>query len=269
MIDPNHHFNVVKLKDRIYSIQENISKIHPAYTNDPLNLYLLVGNNKALLVDTGCGISPLKPIVDQIIMEKELVVVNSHAHWDHVLGNNEFNEVYIHENEAVVVSAPYNLSFFKYARVKHYADRNYIIKPAKSIIKLKDGDIFELGGLNVKIIYSPGHSPGSICLLIDNNLLFTGDVAYYGDQFLSKKPPNPQILNTLSNLMDVCKENNVFELFPSHRKTLCSRTLLSELYEGISNLKNLWHKRKTIDFFHSWIIKDDENDKFRYIIPKF
>jgi len=184
MSDNNQHFKIVKHKDYLYVIQEDISIVHSAYTNDPLNMYLILGNHSALLIDTGCGISPLKPIVDKLIGSRKLLVFNSHAHWDHVLGNEEFGEVYIHENEEKIVSEPYDLSNSKELFAKYYANRNFSIPPAKIIKKLRNGDIFDLGNIRIKVIHAPGHSSGSICLLTNKNELFTGDVAYYGDHFL-------------------------------------------------------------------------------------
>ncbi|MHA2050304.1 MAG: MBL fold metallo-hydrolase [Promethearchaeota archaeon] len=111
MSNENNHFEISKHKDYLYVIKENISIVHPVYTNDPLNLYLLLGTKTALLIDTGCGLYPLKPIVDDLIGDKNLLVINTHTHWDHILGNHEFREVYVHENEADIVSVPYDLSF--------------------------------------------------------------------------------------------------------------------------------------------------------------
>ena len=190
MSDENQHFKISKHKDYLYVIKENISIVHPAYANDPLNLYLLLGSHSALLLDTGCGLSPLKPVVKGLIGERKLLVFNSHAHWDHILGNEEFGEIYVHEDEAEVVANPYDLSFLIDSPceiIKKYKEKNFSIPPAQVINTLKDGDIFDLGEIIVKIIHCPGHSPGSICLLTSANELFTGDVAYYGDQFLPKK----------------------------------------------------------------------------------
>ncbi len=47
----------------------------------------------------------------------------------------------------------------------------------------EDGDVFDLGGIEAKVIHCPGHSPGSICLLTSNGELFTVDVAYYEISF--------------------------------------------------------------------------------------
>jgi len=264
----NQHFEISRHKDYLYVIKENISLVHPVYTNDPLNIYLLLGSHNALLIDTGCGLFPLKPIVDELINEKKLIVFNTHYHWDHPLGNVEFGEVYIHENEVDIVSKPYDVSFFKDSPneiVKIYARQNFLIPPAKTIRALRDGDIFNLGEIDVKVIHCPGHSPGSVCLLTSRGELFSSDVAYYGDQFLPKKEKFSEVLKTLSKLIKLCKKQKNLELYPSHRNYPCDITLLNDLYQGIENIEHLWDTKTPFDFFEAWQIDDD---KFRYFISR-
>ena len=268
MKNENQHFEISKHKDYLYVIKENISLVHPVYTNDPLNIYLLLGSHNALLLDTGCGLYPLKPIVDALIGERKLIVLNTHYHWDHPLGNVEFGEVYIHENEVDFVSKPYDVSYFKDSPneiVKIYAEQNFLIPPAKLIKPLKDGDTFDLGEIEVKVIHCPGHSPGSICLLTNTGELFTSDVAYYGDQFLPKRENFPIVLKTLSKLIELYEKDKNLELYPSHRQYPCNKTLLTDLYNGIENIENLWNTKRAFDFFEAWQIDDD---KFRYYISR-
>ena len=268
MNNDKDHFIISKHKEYLYVINENISLLHSVYTNDPLNLFLILGSTKALLLDTGCGLFPLKTKIDQLIGDRDLLVFNTHYHWDHPLGNHEFEEVYIHEDEVSFVSKPYDVSFFKDSPkelVKIYAKQNYLIPPARKIHALKDGDKFDLGELKIEVIHCPGHSPGSICILTSNGELFTGDVAYYGDQFLPKKEKFYLALNSLSKLIDLCKVQGNIELYPSHRKYPCDTTLLTDLYEGIKNIENIWNTKKLHEFFESWQIDDE---KFRYFVAK-
>ena len=268
MSNDSQHFEISKHKDYLYVIKENISLVHPSYTNDPLNMYLLLGSHSALLLDTGCGLYPLKPIVDDLLGKRKLIVLNTHYHWDHPLGNVEFGEIFIHENEVDIVSKPYDVSHFKNSPneiVKRYAKQNFLIPPAKTIKPLKDGEVFDLGEIEVKVIHCPGHSPGSICLLTNTGELFTGDVAYYGDQFLPKRENFPQVLKSLSRLIEICEKKKNLELYPSHRKSPCDKTLLTDLYNGIKNIENIWGTKKPFKFFKAWQIDDD---KFRYYIDK-
>jgi glyoxylase-like metal-dependent hydrolase (beta-lactamase superfamily II) len=149
--------------------------------------------------------------------------------------------------------------------VKIYAEQNFLIPPAKIIKPLKDGDTFDLGEIEVKVLHCPGHSPGSICLLTNTDELFTSDVAYYGDQFLPKREKFPIVLKTLSKLIELCEKNKKIELYPSHRQYPCDKTLLTDLYDGIENIENLWDTKKVFDFFKAWQIDDD---KFRYFISR-
>ncbi|MFX0034106.1 MAG: MBL fold metallo-hydrolase [Candidatus Hermodarchaeota archaeon] len=262
------HFEISKEKDYLYAIKENISLVHPVYTNDPLNMYLILGAHTALLLDTGCGLYPLKPIIDDLIGNRKLLVLNSHVHWDHVLGNNEFEEVYVHEYEIEIISKPYDLWFLKDSPceiVNRYKEKNFLITPARNIKPLKDGDFFDLGEININIIHSPGHSPGSICLLTSTGELFTGDVAYYGDTFLPSRKKIPIVLKTLSKLIELYEKQKIIEIYPSHRKYPCDKTLLTDLYNGIINIEKLWNTKKQFDFFDTWQIDDD---KFRYYISK-
>ncbi|MFX1375079.1 MAG: MBL fold metallo-hydrolase [Promethearchaeota archaeon] len=268
MNNNNQHFDISKHKEYLYVIKENISIVHPAYRNDPLNLYLILGSHSALLLDTGCGLYPLKPIVEDLIGQRKLFVLNTHTHWDHILGNNEFGEIYVHKNEAQIVSNPYNLSFLIDSPceiVKKYEEQKFSIAPAKTIIKIKDGYEFDLGDISVKVIHTPGHSPGSICLLTSKGELFTSDVAYYGDTFLPKKDLLPKVLKTLSKLINLCDEQTIFELYPSHQKYPCDKTLLTDLYIGIKNIEKKWGNKVPFEFFESWQIDDE---KFRYFIAK-
>jgi glyoxylase-like metal-dependent hydrolase (beta-lactamase superfamily II) len=231
---------------------------------------LLLGDHTALLLDTGCGLSPLKPIVDGLIRDRKLLVFNTHFHWDHPLGNVEFGEVYIHENEVKFVNSPYDVSYFKDSpneMVKIYADQNFLIPPADKIKPLKEGDTFDLGDLTVDILHCPGHSPGSICLLTSKNELFTSDVAYYGDQFLPTRENFPIVLNSLSRLIKLCEKQGIEELYPSHRRYPCDKNLLIDLYNGIKNIEKIWDSKVVFDFFDSWQI-DDPSGKFRYFIAK-
>ena len=62
------------------------------------NCYLLVGEQKALLIDCGVGIGDLKGAAEKIA-DKPLVVVGTHGHVDHVGGDGQFDEIYLHKND--------------------------------------------------------------------------------------------------------------------------------------------------------------------------
>jgi hypothetical protein len=68
-------------------------------------------------------------------------------------------------------------------------------------------------------------------------------------------------------LKKLCKKHNIVELYPSHRNYPCDITLLTDLYNGIKNIDNLWDTKKSFDFFEAWEI-NDSSGKFKYYVSK-
>jgi glyoxylase-like metal-dependent hydrolase (beta-lactamase superfamily II) len=268
MVEGTQWFETIKYKDYLYVIREKLANIDPRFYTIYTNLYLLIGSHSALLIDTGCGIYALKPVVEELIGKKRLIVINTHSHWDHILSNIEFNEIYIHQKEAQFISNPINISNLKDSPkdiVKVYEKYNFSIPPSSGIKTIEEGDKFDLGGYIIDIIHTPGHSPGSISLITNKNELFTGDLAHYGAVYLPKKKDLPEVLSSLSKLRNMIKLRGNIKIFPSHEEFGVDKNLLEDLYKGIENIENLWSKRQKDDFHFSWIIEDN---KFKYIISR-
>ncbi|TFG02806.1 MAG: MBL fold metallo-hydrolase [Promethearchaeota archaeon] len=268
MAESRQWFEVKKLKDYLYLIRENLDAIDPRFHSIYTNLYLLFGTDKALLIDTGAGLYPIKPLVNDLIGNRELIVINTHCHWDHVGNNHEFNEILIHEIESLTISRPINITNLRDSSrdvVKRYEKNDFSLLPAPSIKTVKGGDKIMLGGLEVKVIHTPGHSPGSISLFTNRNELFTGDTAHYGSVYLPKKKMFPKFLESLLKLIKTCENKESVEIYPSHEEYGVGIELLKDLHDGILNLENIWDTKAKDNFLRSWIINDD---KFEYVISR-
>ena len=134
------------------------------------NIYV-IGNT---VIDAGTGFNFTRLMSTFSAMKKDMGsiewVINTHGHFDHVGGNGFFlnAKVAIHETDAPILEkGDEELSFcqfFEGHMHPHPVER-----------KLKDGD--EINGL--KVIHTPGHSPGSICLYDEKNrILFSGDTVF-------------------------------------------------------------------------------------------
>lgn len=266
MSEANEWYEVIEHKNYLYVIRERLDEIDPRYYTKFTNMYLIIGDKKALLIDTGSGLFPLKPIVQNIIRNKQLIVLNTHSHFDHRGGNEEFDEVYIHEKELKNASMVFDVSILKDSPksiVKLLNNKDFKYQPAKVLHAINDGDIIDLGGITIKVIHTPGHSIGSISLLSNKNELFTGDTAHYGAMYLPKRKYFPIILSSLEKLLTLTEKEENLEIYPSHERFAVGKMLLKSLKTGIMNIENIWETKEKDKFLHSWIL-DDGN--FKYII---
>jgi hydroxyacylglutathione hydrolase len=146
-------------------------------------MYLVAGEERCLLMDTGWGVGDLAGLVASL-SSLPLTVVNTHGHPDHTFGNGQFAQVYVHAaDEAAVRAMPS-------AEPREWIAENILPRPlpvdfrfdtwavagAGSLATIRDGHVFDLGGRVLQVISLPGHTPGSICLLDRQaRVLFTGD----------------------------------------------------------------------------------------------
>lgn len=137
---------------------------------------LLLGEERALLFDTMIGVGNLKGFVGSRTA-LPLTVVNSHAHLDHMGGNLPFPEVYLHpadlaligRNREVVAERGRNsgLDLSRCAESLSHTENLRPLDPARC---------FDLGGLHAQVVPLPGHTPGSVGLLLpERRLLLSGD----------------------------------------------------------------------------------------------
>jgi glyoxylase-like metal-dependent hydrolase (beta-lactamase superfamily II) len=149
--------------------------------------YLIVGEKRALLFDTGMGISDVKKVVEELT-KLPVIVLNSHTHDDHVGGNWEFDTVYGMDTEFTRKNALGSRDDAQAeitpdqicgALPKGFDAKNFATRPWKIAKFIRDGERLDLGGRTIEIIATPGHTPDAISLLDrGNGLLFTGDTYY-------------------------------------------------------------------------------------------
>ena len=174
-------FEVYRIDDGIFAIYE------PGQFEEVIS-FLLTGEDFALMFDTGLGIGNIRRVVDQLT-DLDIVVLNSHTHYDHIGGNHLFDTVYGTDLEYTRKRAQGSPP----AAVAGFIQAGWVWKPlpegfsqadyqsrAFTIDKIvAEGDVIDIGGRRLEIMHTPGHAPDSICLIDrDNRLLFTGDTFY-------------------------------------------------------------------------------------------
>jgi hydroxyacylglutathione hydrolase len=134
------------------------------------NCYLF-GSKKTrqvALIDPGDEAGMIKEFIKQHCLEPKFIV-NTHGHIDHIGANSEMElPVYIHERDANFLTNPLlSLAPF-YGKLKG--------SPKASRI-LRDGDEIDISGITLKVIHTPGHTPGGISLY-HKGIVFTGDTLF-------------------------------------------------------------------------------------------
>ena len=174
-------FEVYKIDDEIYAIYE------PGHFEEVMS-FLVVGTDNALLFDTGLGIGNIKHVVDELT-DRDIIVLNSHTHFDHIGGNHLFDVIYgtdldyTRQNE--LGNPPQEVAEFVQdgwiwkPTPAGFSKENYQSLPFTVSKVIHEGDVIDVGGRKLEILFTPGHAPDSICLIDrENRLLFTGDSFY-------------------------------------------------------------------------------------------
>jgi glyoxylase-like metal-dependent hydrolase (beta-lactamase superfamily II) len=177
----------------VYRIRPGIFAIYEPHQQEEVISYLILGKKRALLFDTGMGISNIKKLVEGLT-DLPVSVVNSHTHNDHVGDNWRFSDIYGMDTAFTRESAKGSTAD---AQAEITPDaicgplpagfdaKTYATRPFHITHWLHGGEKIDLGGRVLEVIPTPGHTPDSISLWnAQNKLLFTGDMYYPGPIFL-------------------------------------------------------------------------------------
>jgi len=183
----NSDLEISKLGDKLWVIE----------TTDKTTMYIVEGNDKAMLIDTGTKCEKLNEVVRKIT-QKPLIVMITHMHGDHAGNMDQFDEVYLHPADTVLLK-----------QVKPYPGKIHFVS---------DGQVFDLGGKKLEISYMPAHTPGSIVILDrKEDSCFSGDAFGSGQVWLQLKPYSP-IKTYISSLkkMEKLMDGGITKIYCGH-----------------------------------------------------
>jgi glyoxylase-like metal-dependent hydrolase (beta-lactamase superfamily II) len=166
------------------------------------NIYV-IGRQNVILVDTGVGnfMNPVWPQLEHLSIHSQNIkgIVLTHAHHDHAMGTFKIlerasPEVYIHKLETRYIAT-------------HIGS---------SLVKLEDGDIIETERWPLEVIWTPGHTEGSICLYSPiDKILFSGDTVFPNGYF-GRYDGESGSLKALMESLRTLKELDVDLMLPGH-----------------------------------------------------
>lgn len=130
--------------------------------------------SKAAIVDPGGDEQRLLELVQASNLEVEYIIA-THGHPDHVCGNRRIKEA----TGAAIVMHEADDDFFSQDQVKNYFSMLGLEATPPTDIRVKDGDSISFGEVSLKVIHTPGHTPGGMCLYNKPDLI-TGDTLFVG-----------------------------------------------------------------------------------------
>lgn len=211
-------FYIKKYSDKLYALDED----HKA------TAFLVIGEEKACLIDTMFGkeysLEDIRKLTD-----KELIVVNTHGHADHTLGNIHFEKAYIHKADIDIAKNGFKMGKLMFpSRIfkSKYATFEYI----------KEGDEINLGGLDLKVYELPGHTPGGIVLLCPQlRVIFSGDgINHHLFMWLKESTSMEDMVKNLKRLLPLMDEADT--ILHGHSMDENDISLIPSLIAGAEDL---------------------------------
>ena len=158
-------------------------------------MYLVEGDDRAALLDTGSGFGSLRACVEALT-DKPVTVLLTHGHTDHALGAAEFEEVYMNPLDEAVYAKHSAMPYRAHSGAmwpdfaKLCPDQIIPAMPFSDMRPLHEGDTFDLGGETVECFACPGHTPGTLVFLLrEERMLLSGDACndrtFLFDEFTS------------------------------------------------------------------------------------
>ncbi|MDD8049046.1 MAG: MBL fold metallo-hydrolase [Thomasclavelia sp.] len=235
------YFTHVKLTKDIYRITD--------FTG--VCCYLVIGSQKALLLDTCNGIGNIKEYVESIT-KLPITVILSHGHLDHMGGTALFDDIYMNYLDMPVFKKHGNMEFrvedtMIHSHVK--VERKDFVETYTGEIKnIEDGQTFDAGGVHVKMILVKGHTPGMMCpLIIEDRVCVFGDACGVGvllfDEYSSSVSEYKESLMHLKEY-----ESEYDTIYRNHGTFFSPKELLNNVIECCNHILNHTDAHIPVDF---------------------
>jgi len=227
----------------VYEIATNLFVLYEPRHYEATIVNLLIGQQKAALIDTGCGIGNLRTAVEKIT-DKPLIVINTHTHLDHLGSNPQFDEIAMFDHllsrrvaskgvshqimQAEILAE--NLVIKPWPR--DFEPSRFALSPFEVSHWLMDGDRLNIGDRDLEVIYTPGEAADHICLLdrVDR-ILFCGDILLHGPVWTHLEGGSLEdLVTSYKRLMSFW--NDFDHLMPGHNEPWLNKDLLPEALAG-------------------------------------
>jgi glyoxylase-like metal-dependent hydrolase (beta-lactamase superfamily II) len=229
----------------VYKVAPGVFAIYEPHQFEEVISFLILGEKRAVLFDTGLGIGDIKRVLTPLT-SLPITVVNSHTHNDHVGDNWEFDDIYGMDTDFTRANSKGSTAdaLAELARGSvcgqlpaGFDAKSYATRPFQITHWIHDGDTVDLGGRVLQVLSTPGHTPDAICLLDRRNgLLFTGDSYYAGPIWLYR--PETDLLAYVQSVERIAAlAPQLHLLLPSHNVPVDNPSQLPKLLAAIEKVR--------------------------------
>ncbi len=239
MIKHNNWFTIKHIHPRVYSLAE-------FHHFEQVVSYLFIGDREAVLFDTGMGYADILEEV-RLLTSLPVHVFFTHGHWDHTGGASLFSKVSIANHrfemnllargfESVEIPELHDPGLFR----DPFLPKKYDASGVSSFTTLRGGQIIKSGSYSIKVLQTPGHTPGSLCFFIlEENLLFVGDTVYPGPLYAHL--PESSLTDYTQSMKALKHEaNDQTVVFPGHNEVKASFRLIEDISEAFDLIVSGW-----------------------------
>ena len=231
----------------VYRVHEWLYVIYEDGIFDQPVMYLVVGNDRAALIDGGSGIGRIDKVVEELT-DKPYFLLLTHTHNDHIGGCKDFDEIALMDD---VMSWERAAKGYGKAKMGEIIDEGYVIKDlppefdpddyyaAPFIVTewLHDNEVIDLGGRKLEVLYTPGHASNHVCLLDrDARHLYVGDNYYTGG--ISTYLPggnHDDFIESCRRMVELIPHYDF--LMPAHNQPLVEKEETVELLRAAEEIK--------------------------------
>lgn len=200
-------------------------------------MYLVVGDRRAALLDTGFGIGSLKSYVDTLT-DRSYDVIISHGHLDHAGGAGEFQQAFLNKRDWELEKYHctnerrlFDVYHGPEGVPKGVTEDDFIPFRKHPYLSVDEGMVFDLGGVTINPIATPGHSSGSLMFLIpEDRVCITGDAL--GEHTLLHFPGCVPVSEYINGLIHLRAFDDEFDIvFRNHGSYVSDKSIVKDSIE--------------------------------------
>lgn len=246
--DVNPYVEVYRLKENLYGLFNQ--------NNDGAGdvwMYILVGPEKAMVIDTACGLGNQRGLVEEILDGMPYIVVNTHLGPDHSFGNIQYDTVYCHEYEVDNIKGRVKPGMWDYLFDEN-GDNIWLEFDKKDLPEYRDYDLIGVpdgytwdlgGGYEVELMWTGGHAAGhAMYLAKPDKYLFAGDDVCSDVIGCGGGPREGMFYNEYRNIETyrdnltkiVARLDEIEYLFPGHFMVNLEAHLLCDILDALNQI---------------------------------